>query len=610
MDTSSDSSEWLDSDSDWEPELEGAACKPAAAAAAAAAGGSKAGGVELRAVFECSRRQPEKESRQPSHKKPVASKKAGCLFELRVEVENGIAEVTERHGHNGHTPGNSEDVRWLPPCAAVVAKIEEYARIGLSAFKILMALMHTRLQHLAAAGQEAALAAAAADEAAPAAEVAAAGSAGAAAAAAAAAAAGAPLNLAAFQGRRGVATLRDIQKIVKRMRGAARIDSNDVAALAALVAKLEAAAPDTVLFYVPQKVDAAGSIQQRFRLCLTSPFGLRMLRAFGSELAFMDAVYGLNSYGYIQATLVVRDEYCNAVPVACCIADCETADVFEEFLEAVAKAVGPDFAFGWIMIDCSKAEMAAIGRLVLKGLAAGFLLCKFHFLQSIEQFCKTAGSGVHGKEGQLSRLRIYGHIIALQAIRDKSTFNVRCAAFLELLRTPGGGVESTKFAAYFEKEWVPRAQYWAAYGREAVRHLLSDTNNLSESSFRMLKYHIGAGKRVALRPCGAARSRCRLCSPAMGWRRQAGQVHRAQLQSVQEQEQNVPSAWKARRSRATAASSVTAMAKSSCATAARSAPNSATSASPSPSAPEGGCIAPAVYDPKSKKCKKVKTTKP
>ncbi|PSC68114.1 purple acid phosphatase [Micractinium conductrix] len=125
MDTSSDSSEWLDSDSDWEPELEGAACKPAAAAAAAAAGGSKAGGVELRAVFGCSRRQPEKESRQPSHKNPVASKKAGCLFELRVEVENGIAEVTERHGHNGHTPGNSEDVRWLPPCAAVVAKIEE-----------------------------------------------------------------------------------------------------------------------------------------------------------------------------------------------------------------------------------------------------------------------------------------------------------------------------------------------------------------------------------------------------------------------------------------------------------------------------------------------------
>ena len=89
-----------------------------------ARGGSKAGGVELRAVFGCSRRQPE-ESRQPSHKKPVASKKAGCLFELRVEVENGIAEVTERHGHNGHTPGNSEDVRWLPPCAAVVAKIEE-----------------------------------------------------------------------------------------------------------------------------------------------------------------------------------------------------------------------------------------------------------------------------------------------------------------------------------------------------------------------------------------------------------------------------------------------------------------------------------------------------
>ena len=88
--------------------------------------------------------------------------------------------------------------------------------------------------------------------------------------------------------------------------------------------------------------------------------------------------------------------------------------VLTSALAPSVQAVGPDFAFGWIMIDCSKAEMAAIGRLVLKGLAAGFLLCKFHFLQSIEQFCKTAGSGVHGKEGQLSRLRIYGHIIALQ----------------------------------------------------------------------------------------------------------------------------------------------------------------------------------------------------
>jgi hypothetical protein len=177
-----------------------------------------------------------------------------------------------------------------------------------------------------------------------------------------------------------------------------------------------------------------GTITQRFRLALTSAFGLRMLKQLGTEQCFMDAAYGLTSLGFPQTTLVVRDEFGNGVPVAVCISDNEEAFVFEEFLRALAavraglrcgrggrahhlqtpaatsaywppslprmrhepllllappphlrplppQAIGAPFKFGLIMIDKSKAEIKAIASLRQAGLADGHLLCKFHMLQ-------------------------------------------------------------------------------------------------------------------------------------------------------------------------------------------------------------------------------------
>ena len=83
-------------------------------------------------------------------------------------------------------------------------------------------------------------------------------------------------------------------------------------------------------------MDEEGDITQHFRLGITSPFGLRMLKAFGTQLAFLDAVFGINSLGFPQLTLVVRDEFCNAVPVAFCIADCEDSSTHAQFLKALA----------------------------------------------------------------------------------------------------------------------------------------------------------------------------------------------------------------------------------------------------------------------------------
>jgi len=48
--------------------------------------------------------------------------------------------------------------------------------------------------------------------------------------------------------------------------------------------------------------------------------------------------------------------------------------------------------------------------------------------------------------------------------------------------------------AYYEKEWEKDAQHWAAFGREDVAHLASDTNNLVERFNLTLKYVFGQGR--------------------------------------------------------------------------------------------------------------------
>ena len=54
-----------------------------------------------------------------------------------------------------------------------------------------------------------------------------------------------------------------------------------------------------------------------------------MLRAFGTKLAFIDAVFGMNSYGYPQLTVLVQDEFGNGVPVAFLVADTEDAATWQ-----------------------------------------------------------------------------------------------------------------------------------------------------------------------------------------------------------------------------------------------------------------------------------------
>ncbi len=57
-----------------------------------------------------------------------------------------------------------------------------------------------------------------------------------------------------------------------------------------------------------------------------------------------------------------------------------------------------DFKYGWVMIDKSTTEMAAVRLLVLSGDALGYLLCYFHFLQDWERFLISKETGVSKQE--------------------------------------------------------------------------------------------------------------------------------------------------------------------------------------------------------------------
>ena len=56
----------------------------------------------------------------------------------------------------------------------------------------------------------------------------------------------------------------------------------------------------------------------------------------------------------------------------------------------------PEFKYGYVMIDKSRQEMAAVHQLVVTLDSKGYLLCYFHFLQEWERFLRSKESGVAG----------------------------------------------------------------------------------------------------------------------------------------------------------------------------------------------------------------------
>ena len=137
------------------------------------------------------------------------------------------------------------------------------------------------------------------------------------------------------------------------------------------------------------------------------------------------------------------------------------------------------------MIDKSVVERAA-----LRDLGISYVLCIFHMLQEVERYLKSGDSKVGGKDAKELRLSILHDLRKLQRISGRPAFNEQSAAFKENLRSNGYDV----VAEYYEANWEHDAEFWAAWGRQDIAELASDTNNLIERFFGMLKYCFADGK--------------------------------------------------------------------------------------------------------------------
>ena len=113
----------------------------------------------------------------------------------------------------------------------------------------------------------------------------------------------------------GLITKHKIDNIKRRYIKMDRIDNNDLVAVERIARQVET----PLLLYQRQEFSKDGKITQDFMIAFASDMQLRMLKKFGT-FVFLDATNGLNYYGYVQMTLLVKDAFGASFPVAFCIA--------------------------------------------------------------------------------------------------------------------------------------------------------------------------------------------------------------------------------------------------------------------------------------------------
>ncbi|KAL4440450.1 hypothetical protein ABPG75_003451 [Micractinium tetrahymenae] len=295
---------------------------------------------------------------------------------------------------------------------------------------------------------------------------------------------------------RGSITLDQVKALAKQVRRAQGLSvTSDSSALAAAVAAYRE--QGAVPFYQPYRAATKDTGEQPLIIILQTPWQARMLDQFGRTLTFADSTYGTNWAGYPLYACTVQDDVGRGVPAGFMICSSDTVEVVEHFFRTLqegaqkaGKEVGGkgDFKYGYIMIDKSSTEIAAVRQLVLTGDAKGHLLCYFHYLQDWERFVTSKVSGVSKEEKN-------GIMVAMADLQKCGSETV----FKEQLKTLYHQYRRwPQVVAHLKKDWAPCGQEWAAWGEgrqdPRVAAMECETNNLCERAFGLVKYGDLGGK--------------------------------------------------------------------------------------------------------------------
>jgi hypothetical protein len=177
----------------------------------------------------------------------------------------------------------------------------------------------------------------------------------------------------------------------------------------------------------------------------------------------MDAVFGTTKYGYPVLTLVVRDEFGHANPVAMCITSQENSNVWAEFLNEALHTAGLDPCSCTFMIDKSSTEISAINKI-----GGRYILCIFHMLQDAERFLKSTESNISGPRNKAVRVAILLRLATLARIKDAAVFQEKSKDFVKWLEESNKLLNMDKVKKWYLASWEDCAAHWA--GELTPRH--------------------------------------------------------------------------------------------------------------------------------------------
>ena len=372
-----------------------------------------------------------KASTQSTKRRRAVSKKVGCPFTLKCSLyeDRPNSVVFEELGtHKFHIPGTEEDAKVLKPHSAINRLLEHYLKEGHSQQRIVR-LIDNKV-NIWCTRQKV-------------------------------------HPSWTWRGRRMRITEADVSAVRKKLARGTQVTSNDVIATEAI---LKQWGDEVVIKYQPQEV-VDGVVASDLVVVICTPYQQEMMKAFGDRLVFMDFTNGVVKYNFPFGAMTVKDDQGRGFPVASMLSTSESEATITTFVNTILNKTNIRPAF---MIDKSAAEIAALNSLGLQ-----WHLCLFHVLQDWERTLKK-GNGVQGKE---NRLQILREMRALAKSQTLNLFKFNEQQFEETLQT------YPTISSYYAQYWKPISQHWAAYGRQSIADLCSDTNNLQEVQFRMFKYN-------------------------------------------------------------------------------------------------------------------------
>ncbi|XP_005091692.1 uncharacterized protein LOC101864592 [Aplysia californica] len=233
---------------------------------------------------------------------------------------------------------------------------------------------------------------------------------------------------------------------------------------------------DNPIIYFKQKGNSHETLgKDDFLLCFQTDFQRNMMLHHGTRIICVDSTHGTTQYKYFLTTILVLDEFLEAIPVAWAISNTKETKIMTVFLNVVKNACGQSFVPDVFMSDltnnfynawCSAFEQPPKKR----------LYCSWH----VDKAWRKQLGECFGKDSE-RRLHTYNLLKMLQTEILGSEFR----ALLQFALSDWQ-ISCPKFYAYFHENYCEdnKPAFWAGCYRIGA---LANANMFAESFHHLLK---------------------------------------------------------------------------------------------------------------------------